>query len=205
MVGVKGVQHGGRHRAPAQRCGADVVNFLHRCLDVDPQNVDLVGVAQNLAEQPRAVIQRLRQTERAVPFHSGAQQCVGTGIVQIVPDASLVEQHRDAQRGVADRLCIDKCVVAAQLLKAAYIVQDAGQPRQIDILRRQGQALGNAGAERRHAVGMVDFQFDLGVSGVVVRGIVGKGFLCAGTVNFHTITSLFQCTTSGKMRKLQCL
>ena len=93
----------------------------------------------------------------------------------------------------------------AQLLKAAYIVQDAGQPRQIDILRRQVQALGNAGAERRHAVGMVDFQFDLGVSGVVVRGIVGKGFLCAGTVNFHTITSLFQCTTSGKMRKLQCL
>ena len=140
-----------------------------------------------------------------MPFHSGAQQCVGTGIVQIVPDASLVEQHRDAQRGVADRLRIDKCVVAAQLLKAAYIVQDAGQPRQIDILRRQGQALGNAGAERGHAVGMVDFQFDLGVSGVVVRGIVGKGFLCAGTVNYHTITSLFQCTTSGKMRKLQCL
>ena len=127
------------------------------------------------------------------------------GIVQIVPDASLVEQHRDAQRGVADRLCIDKCVVAAQLLKAAYIVQDAGQPRQIHILRRQGQALGNAGTERGHAVGMVDFQFDLGVSGVVVCGIVGKGFLCAGTVNFHTITSLFQCTTSGKMRKLQCL
>lgn len=79
---------------------------------------------------------------------------------------------------MADRLCIDKCVVAAQLLKAAYIVQDAGQPRQIDILRRQSQALGNAGTERRHAVGMVDFQFDLGVSGVVVRGIVGKGF-CA--------------------------
>ena len=152
-----------------------------------------------------------------MPFHGGAQQCVGTAVVQIVPDASLVEQHRDAQRGVADRLCIDKRVVAAQLLKAAYIVQDAGQPRQIDILHGRADMLGagdfqlcpmgigNAGAERGHAVGMVDLQFDLGVSGVVVRGIVGKGFLCAGTVNFHTITSLFQCTTSGKMRKPQCL
>ena len=117
----------------------------------------------------------------------------------------LLEQYLHPGAGVVNALAVIKGAKTAQLFKAAYIVQDAGQPSQIDILRRQGQALGNAGAERRHAVGMVDFQFDFGVSGVVVCGIVGKGFLRAGTVNFHTITSLFQCTTSGKMRKPQCL
>ena len=186
VVLIKGVQHGGRHRALAQCHGADVVDFLQRRLNVDAQNVNLVGIAQKLAECPRAGIELFRQAKGAVPFHSGAQQGVLGRVVHIVADAALVKQHLHAEGGVADRLRINKGVVPAQLLKAAHIVQQAAQPCQIDILRRQAQAAGNAGAERGHAVGVVNFQLYFRVGGIVVCGVGGKGPLRTDAVDFHS-------------------
>ena len=185
MVLVKCVQHSGRYWALAQGLGADVVDFLHRRFNVDAQNIDFIGIPQNLAEHPRAVVQLFRQAEGTVPRHRRAQQGVLGGILYIVADVPLVKQHACTQCSVADGLGIDEGVVPPQLLKAADIVQHAGKPGQVRILRRQGQAFGNTVTQRGHAVGVVDFQLDLRVGGVVVRSVVGKGALCAGTVDFH--------------------
>ena len=157
VVLVKRVQHSGRYWALAQGLGANVVDLFHRRFNVDTQNIDFVGIPQNLAEHPRAVVQLFRQAEGTVPRHRRAQQGVLGGIVYIVADVPLVKQHACTQCSVAGGLGVDEGVVPPQLLKAADIVQHAGKPGQIRILRRQGQAFGNAVTQGGHAVGVVDF------------------------------------------------
>ena len=51
-----------------------------------------LGVPQDLAEPLCAFIQTVRQAEGTVPLHRRAQQGIGVGIVEIVPDAPLVKQ-----------------------------------------------------------------------------------------------------------------
>ena len=200
---IKGVQHSRGHGALAQLGCGDIVNFLHRGLDIDAQDVDLISIPQDLAEPLRAFIQTVRQAEGTVPLHRRAQQAVGVGVIEIVPDAPLVKQDRDAQRSMADRLRIHKGVVPAQLLKAAHIVQYAAQPCKVDVLLRQRKTFGDPAAEGCHAVGVVDLELYLRVSGVVMRSIVGKGPLRTGTVDFHSITPRPYCSITVPVCKLR--
>ena len=132
-----------------------------------------------------------------------AQQCVLIGISDIIPQTALVKQHGHAHQGMVDGLRVDKGTIPAQLLKAAYIVQKAAQPGQIDVLRRQGQAVGDALTQGGDAVGVVDLQFHFRVSGVVVGRVCGKGLPGMGPVKRHKNHLMAYCNTSHAGCKVQ--
>ena len=204
VVLIKRLQHGGADGALLQRFGRDVVDLLHRRLDVDAQDVHLVGVAQDLAKLQRACVQAVRQAVGAVPGHGGAQHFVLRAVVQVFGDMPLVKQHAGAHGGMVDGLRVVERAVPAQLLKAADVVQKPAQPGQVPLGRRQVQAGGDALAQRRYAVGVVDLQFDFGVVGVIACGVGGKRLPGAAAVQRHAKPSLACCCAVVVSRIVPC-
>ena len=76
---------------------------------------------------------------------------------------------------MAHALGILKGVPASQLLKAAHIVQQAAKPGQVNILCRPVLLARHGIARFRHVIGVLDFERDARIGGVVSIGIAFEG------------------------------
>ncbi len=192
------------------------------------EDVHLVGVAQDIAEEAGPGVEALGQAKVAVPGDGGTDGPVLVGLGGKGPDAAQVgspgrvlgparplEENLDAQGGVGDRLGVAEGPVAAHLLKAADVVKEAAQPSQVPVLRGQGLAGGavdegaagtadaacDAVAEVGHPQGMLGLEADLGVAHVVGCHVgleCRKGFL---TVDVHGSTRPFSASGWAVRRK----
>ena len=125
MVRIKSLLHGRGNRGGQQLCGGYIINILQRGFHIDPQDVDFIGIAQDVAVHYGALVQAVRQTVGAVPFHGGTQHGILGIIVQVIPDMPLLEQYLHPGAGVVNALAVIKGAKTAQLFKAADIVQHA--------------------------------------------------------------------------------
>ncbi len=106
-------------------------------------DVDLVAIAHNIAEAPRALVELRGQTEIAVIGNARSNEFVFYRIVDKVADTCyrgricrcFAKEDLDAQRRMAHAFGIIKRIPASQLLKAAHIVQQPTKPRQVNVLR----------------------------------------------------------------------
>ena len=125
VVLIKSLLHGRGNRGGQQFCGGYIINILQRGFHIDPQDVNFIGIAQDVAIHYGALVQAVRQTVGAVPFHGGTQHGILGIIVQVIPDMPLLEQYLHPGAGVVNALAVIKGAKTAQLFKAADIVQHA--------------------------------------------------------------------------------
>ena len=84
---------------------------------------------------------------------------------------------------MAHTLGIFKGVPAAQLLKAAHIVQQAAKPRQVNILRRPALFARHGIAYFGNVIRVLDFECDARIGGIVCIGIGLEGPGCPRAID----------------------
>ena len=130
----------------------DVPNILllAHIQDIDPENIDFVSIADELAEKPLPRRQILPQLIDIVLVDSHADNIIQPPIVEKIADMTVIKQIMSAILGMVHGPVIDKRMVLPQLLKAADIVKHADKPGQIYLILGQTQASRNLLTERTH-------------------------------------------------------
>ena len=156
-----------------ERALRKAVDVLNGAGAVHLQDVDLVRVAQELAQAARARVQVLRQPPRAVQRDGRADEPVLVRRGHVVADRGRsavqpVKQHARAEGRVAGGGGVVERAIAPDLLEATHIVQEPQQPRKVDVLwgRAFRQGACDLLGKVRHAPGVLHLQGDLGVLGV---------------------------------------
>ena len=204
----QGAQHGGA--APeavlhgladgrgAEGFAGHVVDVLQGRFAVDPEDVDLVRVPQDVAIGRLRLRQSLRQAVGAVAADGRLQDAPRLcGQVQREPrqQALLKEQVR-AQGRVVHGGGVHEGAPAPDLLKAADVVEHAAEPGQVGVR----QAVRDLPAEGRDPVGVVDLELDLGVGGVVAGHVAVEGLHDAVFVHAHRSSRAFNAMPARRNR-----
>ena len=168
----------------AQLLGGGVVDGLQRHLHIDPQDIDLVRVPQDLAEHPGPLIQILWQAVGAVAGHRHPHQrkiLFLRGLlfkIQVVPyQLFLSEEQILPEECMVDGIRVVEGVIPAKLLETPHIVKHSQQPGKFHVLRRQRQTLRNLPAQLRHLVGVDNLQVYFFILRIIISYIGGKGLL----------------------------
>ena len=149
--------------------GIDSQNRLAARLVEHAHDIHLVGVPRDGAKEAFASAQVRREPEVAVqgngalddarPFRIAGETC------------HLILEHLDPERRMAARVRVTERPPLAQLLESPDVVQQAAQPREVDVGR--GQALPSRGlvAQPGNLIGVFDLERDPLIRGVVTSDI----------------------------------
>ena len=128
-----------RNRLVLKISPIDVPNIflLAHIQDIDPENIDFVSIADELAEKPLPRRQILPQLIDIVLVDSHADNIIQPPIVEKIADMTVIKQIMSAILGMVHGPVIDKRMVLPQLFKTADVVEDTDEPGQIPVRRGQ--------------------------------------------------------------------
>ncbi len=156
-------------------------------LGINAENIDFVGIPQDLAKEALPRRQVRPQTIHIVLANGDAEEVILVRRCQEIPDVPLFKEIVHTVPGVVHRAVINKRIVLAQLLKTAYIVEDAETPGQVLIFWGQAQGPGNTPAEHTYAQRMAIFEAHSRISCIKGAHIGSKGLENLRFIDFHRL------------------
>ena len=161
---------------------------------VDGEDVDLVRIAQDVAESERSLVECVGQSIGAVGSHGRADEAVGAFIWAETSQENLAavifaKQHLDTKCRMAHRCRIAEGVIASDLLKPADVMKQAEQPCKVHVALVHPKRPSDALAQVGNSQSVLDLQRDARVGGVVGAHIRVKRAPCLPSV--HMLSPLF--------------
>ena len=133
------------------------------------QDIHLVGIPRDGAEKALASAQARREPEVAVQGNGALDDVCPFRIAGEAPH--LVFEHLDPERRMAARVRVAERPPLAQLLEPTDVVQQAAQPREVDVGRGQALPSRNLVAQPGNLIGVFDLERDPLIRGVVTSDI----------------------------------
>ena len=213
---VKAIHHCRCDGCVAQFLRRGIVNLLQRHIHIDLQNIDLVGVPQDMAQLFRARRKPLRNPVGTVHSYGSLNHLILRRIVHIRADQTFPRRQRTTEQNIRSEcrmvngICITECSISPKLLKSSHIVQHSKKPCQINLCLLHLLCLRDPLAQFRHPVSVVNFQFYFLIGRIIGIRILPECFSDPFTLDFHLPVSpsdfliLFPCPVGSLFILLRC-
>ena len=188
---VKAIHHCRCDGCIAQFLRRGIINLLQRHIHIDPQNINLVSIPQDMAQLFRARHKPLRNPVGTVHSYGSLNDLILRHIVHIRADQTFPFLKRSAKQNICsercmiDGICIAECPVSPELLKSSHIVQHSKKPCQVDLCLLHPLRLRDPLAQFRHPVSVVYFQFYFLIGRIISIRIFPECFSDPFTLDFH--------------------
>lgn len=149
--------------------GIDSQHRLAARLIEHAHDIHLVGIPRDGAEKALASAQTRREPENAVQGNGAVDDVRPFRIAGETPH--LILEHLDPERRVAARVRVAERPPLAQLLEPPDVVQQAGQPREVDVGRGQALPSRDLVAQLGNLIGVFDLERDPLIRDVVTSDI----------------------------------
>ena len=149
--------------------GIDSQHRLAARLVKHAQDIHLVGIPRDGAKEALAIAQSRREPEVAVKGNGALDD---ERPFRIVGETShLVFEYPDPERRMAARIRVAERPPLAQLLESPDVVQQAAQPRKVDVGRGQALPSRDLVTQPGNLIGVFDLERDPLIRGVVTSDI----------------------------------